>query len=64
MVKNLPDNVGDVRDVGSTPGSGRSSGGGGTASQSSILAQRVPRTEEPSRLQSVGHKELDTTKAT
>ena len=28
MVKNLPANAGDVRDVGSIPGSGRSSGGG------------------------------------
>ena len=28
MVKNLPANTGDVRDAGSTPGLGRSSGGG------------------------------------
>ena len=28
MVKNLPANVGNVRDVGSIPGSGRSPGGG------------------------------------
>ena len=28
MVKNLPANGGDVRDVGSIPGSGRSPGGG------------------------------------
>ena len=28
MVKNLPANVGDARDVGSIPGSGRSPGGG------------------------------------
>ena len=28
MVKNLPANVGDVRDTGSIPGSGRSPGGG------------------------------------
>ena len=28
VVKNMPVNVGDVRDVGSTPGSGRSPGGG------------------------------------
>ena len=27
VVKNLPDNTGDVRDIGSTPGSGRSPGG-------------------------------------
>ena len=28
MVKNLPVNAGDIRDVGATPGSGRSPGGG------------------------------------
>ena len=28
MVKNPPANVGDIRDSGSNPGSGRSSGGG------------------------------------
>ena len=28
MVKNLPANAGDIRDAGSIPGSGRSSGGG------------------------------------
>ena len=28
VVKNLPSNVGDVREVGSVPGSGRSPGGG------------------------------------
>ena len=28
MVKNLPANAGDVRDMGSIPGSGRSPGGG------------------------------------
>ena len=27
----------------------------------SILAQRIPWTEEPGRLQSMGHKELDMT---
>jgi len=28
MVKNLPANAGELRDVGSIPGSGKSSGGG------------------------------------
>ena len=28
MVKNLPTNAGDIRDVGSIPGLGRSPGGG------------------------------------
>ena len=32
-----------------------------TATHSSILAWRIPRTEETGRLQSVGHKELDMT---
>ena len=33
----------------------------GTATLSSILAWRIPWTEEPGGLQSMGHKELDTT---
>ena len=32
----------------------------GLAAHSSILAWEIPRTEEPGRLQSVGHKESDT----
>jgi len=31
------------------------------ATHSSILAWRIPRTEEPGRLQSIGFKESDTT---
>ena len=31
------------------------------ATPSSILAWRIPRTEEPGRLQSMGYKESDTT---
>ena len=53
VVKNLPVNAGDIRDVGSIPGSGGSSGRG-NATQSSILAWRTPWTEEPGRLQSIG----------
>ena len=34
------------------------------ATHSSILAWRVPWTEEPSGLQSMGHKELDMTEVT
>ena len=37
MVKNLPANAGDVRDAGSTPGSGRSQGGHGDPLQCSRL---------------------------
>ena len=40
-------------DQGSIPGSGRFSGEG-MANHSSILAWRIPRTEEPVGLQSVG----------
>ena len=34
------------------------------ANQSSILAWRIPWTEEPDRLRSRGHKESDKTEAT
>ena len=46
-VKTLPANARDVRDAGLIPGSGRSHGEG---HGSSILAWRIPRTKEPSRL--------------
>ena len=46
MVKNLPANAGDVRDVGSISGSRRSLEEG-MAIDSSIHAWRIPRTEEP-----------------
>ena len=46
MVKNLPPNVGDVRDVGSIPGLGRSPGVG-SGNHSSILAWKVLWTEDP-----------------
>ena len=52
MVKNPPASVGDVRDKGLIPGSGRYPGG--RHGHSSILAWKIPRTEEPGRLQSVG----------
>ena len=41
MVKNLPANAGDVRVVGSVPGSGRSPGGR-QGNPSSTLAWRIP----------------------
>ena len=44
MVKNLPANVGDTRDVGSIPGSGRSPGGGnGSPLQYSCLENSMNR---------------------
>ena len=36
----------------------------GIATHSSILAWRIPWTEEPGGLQSMSHKELDTTELT
>ena len=42
-----------VGDLGSIPGSGRSSGEG-LATHSSTLAWKIPWTEEPGRLQSMG----------
>ena len=53
VMKNPPANAGDVRDVSSIPGWGRSPGGG-TATHSSLLAWRIPWTEEPGGLQSIG----------
>ena len=50
MVKNLP---AMQVDLGSIPGSGRFSGGG-NGIHFSILAWRIPWTEEPGQLQSVG----------
>ena len=57
MVKNLPANAGDIKDTGSIPGWGRSPGGG-TATHSSILAWRIPQTEETGRLQSIGSQRV------
>ena len=48
MIKNLPANAGDAGNMGSIPGSGRSPGGG--HGNSSILAWRIPWTEEPGGL--------------
>ena len=59
MVKNLPANAGDVRDMGSIPGLGISPVGG-HATHSSVLGWRIPWIEESGglqsmRLQKVGH---------
>ena len=45
VVKNLPTNAGDTRDTGSIPGPGRFPGEG-MATHSSILAWKIPWTEE------------------
>ena len=64
VVKNLPANAGDIRDVGLIPGSGRSPGGGyGNPLQYSCL-------ENPTDKRSLagyspwGSKELDMTEVT
>ena len=63
VVKNLPANAGDVRDVSSIPGSGRSPGGGhGHPLQYSCLENPMDRGAWLLLLQ--GHKELDTTEGT
>ena len=53
VVKNPPTNARDATDAGSIPGSGRSLEAGMT-SHSSILAWRIPWTEEPGGLWSMG----------
>ena len=53
VIKNPPTNAEDARDPGSTPRSGRSLEEE-MATHSSILDWKIPRTEEPGRLQSMG----------
>jgi len=53
VVKNLPAYAGDIRDVGSIPGPGRSPGERHD-NLSSILVWRIPQREEPGGLQSMG----------
>ena len=65
LVKNPPVNAGDLRDMGSIPGSGRSPGGGhGTPLEYSCLENRM--TEEPRGLQSMAYRvtESDTSDVT
>ena len=54
VVKDSPANVGYIREMGSIPGSGRSPYGEHGTTHSSILAWRIPWTEEPGGLQSLG----------
>jgi len=54
VVKNLPASAGVVRDMDSIPGSGRSPGGGHGNPLQYVLAWRMPWTEEPGGLQSMG----------
>ena len=50
MVKNPPPDTGDIRNAVSVPALGRTPGGGDDGN----LAWRIPWTEEPGRLQSMG----------
>ena len=60
VVNNPPANAGDLRDLGSIPGLGRSPGEG-MAIHSSILAWKIPLTEETGWLESMGSQDLDMT---
>ena len=57
MVKNPPANAGHVRDGASLPGMGRCPGGGPINSWRT-LSWRIPRTEEPGGLQSMGSQRV------
>ena len=62
MVKNLPVNAGDMRDMGSIPGLGRSPGGGlGNPLQCSYLGNPMERGTWQAIVHGVA-KELDITK--
>ena len=63
VVKNLTANPGDKRDLGLIPELGRSPGGG-HATLASILAWRIPCTEKPDRLQSIGLQKSKTPEVT
>ena len=57
VVKNLPASAGDIRDTGSSPGSGRSLEGG-RGNHFNILPWRIPWTKEPGWLQSIGSQRV------
>ena len=57
MVKNMPANVGDVRDTGSIPGLERSLGGG-NGNPLIILDWRIPWAEEPGGYSPWGRKRV------
>ena len=57
MVKNLPANEGDTREMGLIPGLGRSPGGG-HGNPFSILSWKIPQTEEPGWLQPEGSQRV------
>jgi len=64
VVKNVPTNAGDVRNIGLIHGWGRSSGGGhGNLFQCSYLEKPMDK-RSLGRLQSMGSQKSDTTEAT
>ena len=64
MVKNLPANAGDVKRCGFKSLGREDPLEEGMAIHSSILAWRIPWTQEPGRLWSIGLQRSDTTEAT
>ena len=58
VVKNPPVNAGDIRDAGSIPGLGGFPGGGLGKNHSTVLAWRIPWTEEPGWLQFIGSRRV------
>ena len=56
-INNLPANEGDIRHTGSVPGSRRFLEES-MATHSSIFARRIPWTEEPGRLRSIGSQRV------
>ena len=58
VVKNLPENAGDIRDRGLIPVTGRSPQRRAWVAHFSILAWRIPWAEEPGRLQSMGSQRV------
>ena len=58
LVKNLSASVGDAKDLGSIPWSGRSPGEG-NGNHSSLLAWKISWVEEPGGLQSMGLQRVD-----
>ena len=59
MVKDLPAIAGDIRDMGSIPGLGRSPGGG-NSNPLQYSCWRIPWPEEPGGFSAWGCKESDT----
>ena len=59
MVKSPPTNAGDIRDMGSTPGLGRSPGGGhGNSLQCSCLENPMDRGSQQATVHSVTESDI------